>query len=268
MSKLQSSEMRPTRTRFRTGPTERMFSGDNNDSRSSLLGVRTIARHYCDRVSADVLTPTLHCQWDDDGWCVLPNAIPRADLAAAQDALTYLFPTADEMEAGAQDEHNARWRTWDAKWPEFPFHSSRLNALVLHDRVISLAEELLGTSEITLYMGLVTAKYSGQSSGFNQLPTSTIPTTWSWFPARTLAISRSSSSLSHRCDARRRGNPNGVAPKNEGHADRTAHLQLRRLRRPLRQPGPCGRTGGINVVVSSRRLPPLGRCRRARVTGE
>jgi hypothetical protein len=36
-----------------------------------------------------------------------------------------------------------------------------------HDRVISLAEELLGTSEIAPYMGIVTAKYSGQSSGYN-----------------------------------------------------------------------------------------------------
>jgi hypothetical protein len=115
------------------------------------------------------LTPRLHQQWDEDGWCVVAGTIPAADLAAAQDAMARLFPTAQEMEAGAADEHNLRWQTWDATWPEFPFHSSRLNALVVHPHVITLAEELLGTGEISLYMGIVTAKYTGQSSGFNQL---------------------------------------------------------------------------------------------------
>lgn len=116
-----------------------------------------------------VLTSELKRRWDEDGWCIIPDAIPSADLSAAQDALTRLFPTAAEMEQGINDEHNVRWRTWDAKWPEFPFHSSRMNAVVLHEKVIALAEDLLDTSEIALYMGIVTAKYSGQSSGFNQL---------------------------------------------------------------------------------------------------
>jgi ectoine hydroxylase-related dioxygenase (phytanoyl-CoA dioxygenase family) len=115
------------------------------------------------------LTPRLAQEWHEDGWCVIEGAIPPADLAAAQAAMGHLFPTAAEMEAGADDEHNLRWQTWDATWPEFPFHSSRLNALVVHEDVISLAEELLGTSRIALYMGIITAKYTGQSSGYNQL---------------------------------------------------------------------------------------------------
>jgi hypothetical protein len=120
-------------------------------------------------MAASVLSPALKQRWDDDGWCVIPGAIPPADLSAAQDAMGRLFPTAAEMEAGVDDEHNIRWQTWDAMWPEFPFHSSRLNNLVLHPVVISLAEQLLGTTDLALYMGIVTAKYSGQSSGFNQL---------------------------------------------------------------------------------------------------
>ena len=36
----------------------------------------------------------------------------------------------------------AQWHTWDAPWPEFPFHSTRLNTLVLHDHVVDLAEAL------------------------------------------------------------------------------------------------------------------------------
>ncbi len=100
---------------------------------------------------------------------MIQDALPTVDVAGAQDAVRRLFPTAAEMDQEDGHEDNALWRTWDAKWPEFPFHSSRLNALVVHDVVVSLAEDLLGTTEISLYMGLVTAKYSGQKSGYNQL---------------------------------------------------------------------------------------------------
>ena len=169
MSKLQSSETRPTRTKFRTGPTERTLSGTGHVSSTAAHPVLAPPQRYPEAVPSDLLTPDLKRRWHEDGWCIIPDAIPSRDVAAAQDALTRLFPTAAEMEEGVDDVHHARWRTWDANWPEFPFHSSRMNALVLHDKVISLAEDLLGTSAISLYMGIVTAKYSGQSSGFNQL---------------------------------------------------------------------------------------------------
>jgi hypothetical protein len=89
-------------------------------------------------------------------------------LAAAQNAVRRLFPTPEQM-ANESDTDLALWRTWDAQWPEFPFHSSRLNALVLHEHVLAAAEGLLGTSDIALYMGIITAKYANQSSGYNQL---------------------------------------------------------------------------------------------------
>jgi hypothetical protein len=114
------------------------------------------------------LDPTLKEQWDSDGWCIVEGVIPATELAGAQNAVRRFFPTPAEM-ADERDDALALWRTWDAQWPEFPFHSSRLNALVLHDRVIDLAEALLGTSDIALYMGIVTAKYANQSSGYNQL---------------------------------------------------------------------------------------------------
>jgi hypothetical protein len=41
--------------------------------------------------------------------------------------------------------------------------------LVLHDRVVDLAEGLLGTADLALYMGIVTAKYAQQASAYNQL---------------------------------------------------------------------------------------------------
>jgi Phytanoyl-CoA dioxygenase (PhyH) len=119
-------------------------------------------------VSSPLLTPALKERWDIEGWCVIPGVIPPGQLAAAQEAAHRYFPTPAEMaeRGGASARH---WHTWDSPWPEFPFHSSRLNALVLHDGVVDIAEGLLGTSELLCYMGLVTAKYAHQASGYNQL---------------------------------------------------------------------------------------------------
>ena len=50
-----------------------------------------------------------------------------------------------------------------------PFHISRPNPLVLHDNVVDLAEELLGFGDLACYLGIVTAKYAHQESGYNQL---------------------------------------------------------------------------------------------------
>jgi hypothetical protein len=118
-------------------------------------------------VSPFALVPELKERWDGDGWCIVPGVIPTAQLEAAQSAVHRYFPTPAEMlELGGTEA--GRWHTWDAAWPEFPFHSSRLNALVLHDNVIDLAEAFLG-SDLACYMGVVTAKYANQDSGYNRL---------------------------------------------------------------------------------------------------
>jgi hypothetical protein len=107
--------------------------------------------------------------WRRDGWCMIEGAIPSDDLVAAQSALALMFPSAEEMDRGVDDERTSAWRTWDAAWPEFPFKSTRLNRLVVHDVLIDLATELLGTDDVRLYLALVTAKYPHQSSGYNRL---------------------------------------------------------------------------------------------------
>jgi hypothetical protein len=114
------------------------------------------------------LATSLKEQWDTHGWCVIEEAIPADALADAQEAVRRLFPNPAQMAHDTDPDH-ALWRTWDAHWPEFPFHSTRLNSLVLHERVMALAEALLETSDLALYMGIVTAKYANQSSGYNQL---------------------------------------------------------------------------------------------------
>jgi Phytanoyl-CoA dioxygenase (PhyH) len=107
--------------------------------------------------------------WNTDGWFVLERALPLEALHAAQRACTKLFPSAAEMAERSGKAANDRWRTWDAPWPEFPFRSSSLNALVLGEIVMDCAQELLGTSDVRLYLALASAKYAGQPSDFNQL---------------------------------------------------------------------------------------------------
>jgi hypothetical protein len=118
-----------------------------------------------------VIEPALKSSWDEDGWCVIEDALPAEDLPRARRALERMFPTAEEMAAGPGDGGPATdaWRDWDAAWPEFPFRSRSLNRLAVHDVVLDLAEDLLGCSDVRLYLALVTAKYPGQPSGFNQL---------------------------------------------------------------------------------------------------
>ena len=131
-------------------------------------------QHYRATVSPQVLAPELKERWDTDGWCVVPGVIPPAELAGAQAAMHRWFPTPAEV-AQQGGTGAGKWHTWDAPWPEFPFHSSRVNALVLHDNVVDVAEALLGTTELACYMGIVTAKYAQQASGYNQLLHSDYP---------------------------------------------------------------------------------------------
>jgi Phytanoyl-CoA dioxygenase (PhyH) len=107
--------------------------------------------------------------WREDGWGVWRGALPAEAVAAAGKALDRMFPSAAEMDSGTDDERTRRFRVWDAAWPEFPFRSRSLNKIALHPTLLDLAETLLGTEEIRLYMGLITAKYANQSSHFNQL---------------------------------------------------------------------------------------------------
>jgi hypothetical protein len=120
-------------------------------------------------VDSSTVSPELLEAWRRDGWCVIEGGIPAPDLTDAQDAFALLFPTAEEMDRGDDNDRTAPWRDWDAAWPEFPFRSTRLNKLVVHDVLIDLATELLGTADVRLYLAAATAKYPHQSSGYNRL---------------------------------------------------------------------------------------------------
>jgi Phytanoyl-CoA dioxygenase (PhyH) len=114
----------------------------------------------------DLVSSDKRRSWDEDGWFVLERALPAQELAAAQNAVSKLFPSAADARSGDKFEP---WRSWDASWPEFPFRSRSLNRLVVSDLLVGLARLLLGTIDVRMYLAIVTAKYAGQPSEYNQL---------------------------------------------------------------------------------------------------
>jgi hypothetical protein len=117
-----------------------------------------------------MLGPEYKAAWEAHGWCVIPSVIPADVLQAAQSAVEHLFPTAQEMDSGVENERTAPWRTtFDAKWPEFPYRSRTLSRLPFLDEVLEVATSFLGSDDLRLYMSVISAKYANQSSGYNQL---------------------------------------------------------------------------------------------------
>ena len=109
-----------------------------------------------------MIDEAVHRQWDSDGWCLVDGLFSPAEVAAAQAALPALFPTAEEFAADADPVRNAPFRDDSHRvMPRFPFESAALNDLAVHDRVIDLAEVLLGAeaAELRLYQASLSAKY-------------------------------------------------------------------------------------------------------------
>jgi hypothetical protein len=118
----------------------------------------------------DVIDGADQARWEGDGWCLLQGLLPPEAIAAAQAALPALFPSAEEFAADADPARNEPFRV-DSHlvMPRFPFDDSALNDLVVHDRIIDLAEQLLGITDLRLYQAMLSAKYSEAASSDEQL---------------------------------------------------------------------------------------------------
>jgi hypothetical protein len=117
-----------------------------------------------------VADAALKTQWETDGWCVLARFMPERAVSAASEQLESLFPSAEDFAADRDPERNAPFRTDShAVMPRFPFESAALNDLVLHDKLIDLGEEFLGRTDLRLYQGMLSAKYSSGAESDDQL---------------------------------------------------------------------------------------------------
>jgi Phytanoyl-CoA dioxygenase (PhyH) len=111
-----------------------------------------------------------HAQWEVEGWCLVPGLLPAEAVAAARAALPPLFPTAEEFAADTDPGRNEPFRVDSHRvMPRFPFDDGALNDLVVHDRMIDLAEQLLGITDPRLYQAMLSAKYSGAALSDEQL---------------------------------------------------------------------------------------------------
>ena len=109
-------------------------------------------------------------RWDSAGWCVIEDVIPLDLLAAAQEALAEVFPTADDFADRVDPDRAAAFLTErGAPSPQFPFEAEALNRVALHDVIIDLAEQLLAIKDIRRYQAAVTAKYANAAPDYEQL---------------------------------------------------------------------------------------------------
>jgi hypothetical protein len=109
-------------------------------------------------------------KWEEEGWCLVEGLFSPEEVRAAQAVMPELFPTAEEFAADVDPERNLPFRVDShSVMPAFPFESSALNRLVLHDKVIDLAQDFLGLHDVRLYQGMLSAKYSNGAPDDEQM---------------------------------------------------------------------------------------------------
>ncbi|MGN6792887.1 MAG: phytanoyl-CoA dioxygenase family protein [Streptosporangiaceae bacterium] len=106
-------------------------------------------------------TDAIVSRWRSEGYVVLPAFMPAGELAGAVAELGLMFPTA----GGFHDRTDQRYERYLAD--EFagidslPFASTEVSLLAVHDRIIGLAESVLGARDIRIYSAEAWAKYTG-----------------------------------------------------------------------------------------------------------
>ena len=127
--------------------------------------------HHGGRVMG-VLSGAEQAQWEEDGWCLVHGLLPPETIAAAQAVLPTVVPTAEEFADNVDPARNEPFRVDSHRvMPRFPFEDGALNDIVVHDRIIDLAEQLLGLAdtELRLYQAMLSAKYGEGALSDEQL---------------------------------------------------------------------------------------------------
>ena len=109
--------------------------------------------------------------WRRDGFVVLPGYLAGPELAAAQRDLAVVYPSAEEYHAAPAEGRNRAYTgdEFGGVIP-FPFATVALSRLVVHDKLIALAEAVFATSDIRIYAAELWAKYCGAASSRTSWP--------------------------------------------------------------------------------------------------
>jgi ectoine hydroxylase-related dioxygenase (phytanoyl-CoA dioxygenase family) len=117
-----------------------------------------------------LLSGTDQAHWEEDGWCLVRGVLPAETIAAAQAVLPDLVPTAEDFADDVDPARNEPFRVDShCVMPRFPFEDSALNDIVVHERIIDLAEQLLGITDLRLYQAMLSAKYAEAALSDEQL---------------------------------------------------------------------------------------------------
>ena len=99
-----------------------------------------------------------------DGFVILPAHLSEADLAPAVSAMETVFPTAAGFHDGTDPRRGRYLQDEFDGIDAFPFASVELSLLAVHPRLVQLAEELLGQTDLRVSSAEAWAKYSGATS--------------------------------------------------------------------------------------------------------
>jgi len=153
----QASDPLPTRREGRTHRDERTEDDTPDHAGGRMMGV---------------LSGAEQAQWEEDGWCLVHGLLPPETIAAAQAVLPRLVPTAEEFADNVEPARNEPFLVDSHRvMPRFPFEDGVLNDIVVHHRIIDLAEQLLGLADtdLRLYQAMLSAKYGEGALSDEQL---------------------------------------------------------------------------------------------------
>lgn len=90
--------------------------------------------------------------WRRDGFVVLPGYLDGPELRAAQRDLPAVYPTAQEYHAAPGEGRNRAFAGDEfGGITVFPFPALSLCNLVVHDKLVDLAEAVFGTTDLRVY---------------------------------------------------------------------------------------------------------------------
>jgi hypothetical protein len=122
---------------------------------------KPVARKGAAREAAAVDLHSAAQQWQTHGFVILPGFIPAAELQPALAELPAMYPTAEGFHDGTDQRRDRFTADEWAGIDSFPFRSAQLCLLAVSDRVIDLAENLLGDTDLRIYSAEAWAKYTG-----------------------------------------------------------------------------------------------------------
>ena len=205
-----------------------------------------------------VLSSAEQRAWEEDGWCLVHGLLAPEVIAAAQAVLPGLLPTAEEFADDTDPARNEPFRVDSHRvMPRFPFEDGALNDIVVHDRIIDLAEQLLGITDLRLYQAMLSAKYCAAALSDEQLLHVD-------FANHTLVVPRHEPGYQqlemfvYLSDVAPEmgGDPDAVAAADPPHRGGADLPEPDGLRGPLRRGGPGLGPGRVDPGLPSRRVPP------------